>query len=105
MPEGAATGALPGSVLGLVGIGASAVPGSACPPDSVPVGGARWIYRSVSGPRTPEDHAKRFQVRIRNGGLSLSVHCEYFRGNVSGKNSLKATGAPNSSSTEKSARS
>ena len=90
-PEGAATGAGSGAVIGgtlgwLVGIGALAIPGLglfvAAGPimamlSGIGVGGVLGgIAGALAGLGTPEYEAKRYEGRIRKGGILLSVHCD-----------------------------
>ena len=90
-PEGAATGAGSGAVIGgtlgwLTGIGALAIPGVgpfiAAGPivaalAGVGVGGAiGGIAGALIGLGIPEYEAKRYEGRIKEGGILLSVHCD-----------------------------
>ena len=90
-PEGAATGAAAGAILGgalgwLVGIGALAIPGigpfiAAGPIVAALTGiGAAGTIGGIAGALVgigiPEYEAKRYEGRIRNGGILLSVHCD-----------------------------
>ena len=90
-PEGAATGGISGAVLGgalgwLAGIGALAIPGVgpfiAAGPimgllSGVGVGGALGgLAGALIGMGIPEYEAKRYEGRIRKGGILLSVHCD-----------------------------
>jgi len=90
-PEGAVTGAGTGGVLGgvfgwLVGIGALAIPGLgpfvAAGPimaalSGVAVGGAAGgLIGSLIGIGIPEYEAKRYESRLREGGILLAVHSE-----------------------------
>jgi hypothetical protein len=90
-PEGAATGGVAGGVIGgalgwLVGIGALAIPGIgpfvAAGPivamlSGIGVGGAVGGFAgALVGVGIPEYEAKRYEGRIRNGGILLSVHCD-----------------------------
>src|ERR1700681_1597219 len=89
-PEGAATGAGSGAVLGgtlglLAGIGALAIPGVgpliAAGPimaalAGIGVGGAVGGFTgALIGLGIPEYEAKRYEGRIKEGGILLSVHC------------------------------
>src|SRR5579872_4522980 len=89
-PEGATTGAGTGAVVGgalgwLAGIGLLAVPGLgpfiAAGPimaalSGVGIGGALGgVTGALIGAGIPEYEAKRFEGRIRKGGVLLSVHC------------------------------
>ena len=90
-PEGAVTGGASGAVLGgalgwLAGIGALAIPGVgpfiAAGPliallGGVGVGGAvGGLAGALLGAGIPEYEAKRYEGRIRKGGILLSVHCD-----------------------------
>jgi hypothetical protein len=90
-PEGAATGGLSGGIIGgalgwLVGIGALAIPGIgpfvAAGPivavlSGVGVGGALGgLAGALIGVGIPEYEARRYEGRIRNGGILISVHCD-----------------------------
>jgi hypothetical protein len=90
-PEGAATGAGSGAVLGgtlglLAGIGALAIPGVgpliAAGPimaalAGVGVGGAVGGFTgALIGMGIPEFEAKRYEGRLKKGGILLSVHCD-----------------------------
>ena len=90
-PEGAITGAGSGAILGgalgwLAGIGMLAIPGlgpfiAAGPIMSLlagfGVGGAVGsVVGALIGMGLPEYEAKRFEGRIKHGGILLSVHCD-----------------------------
>src|SRR5207302_8201423 len=90
-PEGAATGAASGAVLGgalgwLAGIGALAIPGVGPFIAAGPIMGALagagtgavtgGIIGVLVGLGMPEYEAKRYEGRIKNGGILLSVHCD-----------------------------
>lgn len=90
-PEGAITGAGTGGALGgafgwLVGIGALAIPGVgpfiAAGPIMAALGGAAvgaavgGITGALIGMGIPEYEAKRYEGRIREGGILISVHTE-----------------------------
>jgi hypothetical protein len=90
-PEGAVTGGASGALLGgalgwLAGIGALAIPGVgpfiAAGPiiallGGVGVGGAvGGLTGALIGAGMPEYEAKRYEGRIRKGGILLSVHCD-----------------------------
>jgi len=91
MPEGAAVGAGTGAVLGgalgwLVGIGTFAVPGlgpfvaagpiMALLSGAGAVGAFGAIAGALIGMGIPEYEAKRYEGRIKEGGILLSVHCD-----------------------------
>jgi len=113
-PEGAATGAGSGAVVGgtlgwLAGIGALAIPGVgpfiAAGPivaalAGVGVGGAvGGITGALVGMGIPEYEAKRFEGRIKDGGILLSVHCDESDWTRKAKDILERTGAEEVSST------
>ena len=90
-PEGAVAGGTSGAVLGgalgwLAGIGALAIPGVgpfiAAGPiiallGGLGVGGAvGGLTGALVGAGIPEYEAKRYEGRIRKGGILLSVHCD-----------------------------
>jgi hypothetical protein len=113
-PEGAATGAGSGAVLGgalglLAGIGALAIPGVgpfiAAGPimaalAGVGVGGAVGGFTgALIGLGIPEYEAKRYEGRIQKGGILLSVHCDTSEEIKRAKEVMKNTGAEDISST------
>lgn len=114
-PEGAATGAGTGAVIGgalgwLVGIGALAIPGigpfiAAGPIVSALAGlGAGGALGGIAGTLVgmgiPEYEAKRYDGRIKKGGILLSVHCDNSDWSKLAKEILHDTGAEDISSTE-----
>jgi len=113
-PEGATTGAGTGAVIGgtlgwLAGIGSLAIPGLgpfiAAGPimaalAGVGVGGAvGGIVGALVGMGIPEYEAKRYEGRIKKGGILLSVHCDNSDWTKKAKEILKNTGAEDVSST------
>lgn len=113
-PEGAATGAGSGAVIGgtlgwLAGIGALAIPGLgpfiAAGPivatlAGVGVGGAvGGIAGALIGMGIPEYEAKRYEGRVKDGGILLSVHCDDSQWTKKAKEILERTGAEDVSST------
>src|ERR1700761_6967833 len=117
-PEGTATGVTAGGAIGgtlglLAGIGALAIPGVgpfiAAGPimgalAGLGVGGAvGGLIGALVGLGIPEYEAKRYEGRIKDGGVLLSVHCDTSEEITRAKDLLKATGAEDiSSSGEKS---
>jgi hypothetical protein len=112
-PEGAAMGAGSGAVIGgtlgwLTGIGALAIPGVgpfiAAGPivaalAGVGVGGAiGGIAGALIGLGIPEYEAKRYEGRIKEGGILLSVHCDDSNWTKRAKEILERTGAQDVSS-------
>jgi hypothetical protein len=90
-PEGTTTGAATGGTLGgalglLAGIGAIAIPGVgpfiAAGPimatlAGIGVGGALGgLVGALVGMGIPEYEAKRYEGRVKTGGVLLSVHCD-----------------------------
>jgi len=112
-PEGAAAGATSGAVLGgvlgwLVGIGALAIPGlgpfiaagpiMAALAGSVGVGIVGGLGGALIGAGIPEYEAKRYEGRIKSGGILLSVHCDDSHWAKRAKELLLHTGAQDVSS-------
>lgn len=118
-PEGATTGAVSGGVVGgtlglLAGIGALAIPGLgpfiAAGPimatlAGVGVGAAGGgLIGALVGMGIPEYEAKRYEGRVKNGGILVSVHCDNSDWVSRAKEVLKQSGADDiSSAGEKSA--
>src|SRR4051812_23280474 len=117
-PEGTATGATSGAVLGgalgwLAGIGALAIPGLgpfiAAGPIMAALAGAGvggtvgGIVGALVGLGIPEYEAKRYEGRIKSGGILLSVHCDDSSWTKKAKTILEETGAEDVSSTGESA--
>jgi hypothetical protein len=107
-PKGAAAGAGTGAILGgtlgwLVGIGALAIPGLgpfiAAGPimaalAGVGVGGTvGGITGALIGMGIPEHEAKRYEVRVKEGGILLSVHSDNADWTKRAKEILVRTGA------------
>lgn len=115
-PEGTAAGASSGAVVGgiigwLAGAGMLAIPGLgmfvAAGPliaalSGIGVGGVfGGITGALVGLGTPEYEAKRYEGRIRKGGILLSVHCDDSEWVKTARTILQQTGAEDiSSSTE-----
>jgi Protein of unknown function (DUF3341) len=113
-PEGATTGAGTGAVLGgglgwLAGIGALAIPGLgpfiAAGPIMAALAGAGvggavgGLTGALIGMGIPEYEAKRYEGRVKNGGILLSVHSNTSDQIKVAKDVLKQTGAQDISST------
>ena len=113
-PEGATTGAGTGVVLGgalgwLMGIGALAIPGLgpfiAAGPIMAALAGAGvggtvgGIAGALIGMGIPEYEAKRYEGRVKDGGILLSVHSDNSDWTKRAKEILKRTGAQDIAST------
>jgi len=113
-PEGTTAGATSGGILGgalgwLAGIGALAIPGVgpliAAGPivgalAGVGVGGAvGGLIGALVGMGIPEYEAKRYEGRVREGGILLSVHCDDSEWVKRAKKILENTGAEDIAST------
>ena len=117
-PEGATAGVTAGGAIGgtlglLAGIGMLAIPGVgpliAAGPimaalAGLGVGGAvGGVIGALVGMGIPEYEAKRYEGRIKDGGILLSVHCDTSDKVSRAKDLLKETGAEDiSSAAEKS---
>jgi hypothetical protein len=112
-PEGAMAGVTTGAVIGgglgwLLGIGALAIPGLgpfiAAGPimaalAGVGVGGAvGGIAGALIGMGIPEYEAKRYEGRVKSGGILLSVHSDDSEWTKRAKEILEHTGAQDISS-------
>ena len=113
-PEGATTGAGTGVVLGgalgwLAGIGALAIPGVgpfiAAGPIMAALAGAGaggvvgGLTGALVGMGIPEYEAKRYEGRVKKGGILLSVHSDDSNWTKKAKEILEQTGAEDVSST------
>lgn len=113
-PEGATTGAGTGAVLGgavgwLAGIGALAIPGVgpliAAGPIMAALAGAGvggavgGLTGALVGMGIPEYEAKRYEGRVKKGGILLSVHSDDSDWTKKAKAILERTGAEDISST------
>ena len=112
-PEGATTGATSGAVVGgtlgwLAGIGALAIPGlgpfiAAGPIVATLAGaGAGGVVGGLTGALVgmgiPEYEAKRYEGRVKEGGILLSVHSDNRDWTKKAKEILERTGAQDVSS-------
>lgn len=112
-PEGTTAGALSGGAIGgtlglLAGIGAIAIPGVgpliAAGPIMATLAGAGAggavgvLIGALVGMGIPEYEAKRYEGRVKNGGILLSVHCDNSDWVDRAKDILKQTGAEDISS-------
>ncbi len=113
-PEGATTGGIVGGVTGgvlgwLVGVGTLAIPGIGPFLAAGPIVGALagagalgtvgGLIGALAGMGIPEYEAKRYEGRIREGGILLSVHCDNSDWVKRAKDTLRQTGAEDISST------
>jgi len=113
-PEGATTGAGTGALLGgglgwLAGIGALAIPGVgpfiAAGPIMAALAGAGvggavgGLPGALIGMGIPEYEAKRYEGRVKEGGILLSVHSDDSEWTKKAKEVLERTGAQDISST------
>src|SRR6202049_3706026 len=113
-PEGATAGAGTGVVLGgalgwLMGVGALAIPGLgpfiAAGPIMAALAGAGvggavgGVTGALVGMGIPEYEAKRYEGRVKDGGILLSVHSDSSESTKRAKQILQATGAQDISST------
>jgi hypothetical protein len=107
-PEGTAAGAGLGGVVGgtiglLAGIGALAIPGVGPLIAAGPIMGALaglgvggtvgGLVGALVGVGIPEYEAKRYEGRVKEGGILVSVHCDSSEEISKAKRILKATGA------------
>jgi hypothetical protein len=112
-PEGTTTGVVSGGAIGgtlglLAGIGALAIPGVgpfiAAGPimgalAGLGVGGAvGGLVGALVGMGIPEYEAKRYEGRVKDGGVLLSVHCDSSEEISRAKEILEQTGAQDVSS-------
>jgi hypothetical protein len=112
-PEGAATGVASGAVLGgafgwLVGIGTIAIPGIgpflAAGPIMTALAGVGagavtgGLIGTLAGLGMPEYEAKRYEGRIKSGGILLSIHCDNSDWVKRAKELMEQTGATDISS-------
>jgi hypothetical protein len=113
-PEGATTGGVTGGVLGgalgwLVGIGALAIPGVgpfiAAGPIMAALGGAAvggavgGITGALIGLGIPEYEAKRYEGKVKDGNILISVHTENREEISAARNIFKTAGAEDISTT------
>lgn len=112
-PEGTAAGVVTGGVIGgtlgaLIGIGALAIPGVGPLIAAGPIIGALTgigsggvvggFIGALIGLGIPEYEAKRYEGRIKQGGILLSVHCDNSDWAAKAKQVLHDTGAEDISS-------
>jgi len=112
-PEGTATGATAGGAVGgtlglLSGIGALAIPGLGPFIAAGPIMGALaglgvgaaagGLIGALVGMGIPEYEAKRYEGRVKDGGILVSVHCDDSDWVTKAKDVLKRAGAEDISS-------
>ena len=112
-PEGATTGATAGGALGgtlglLAGIGALAIPGLGPFIAAGPIMGALaglgagaaagGLIGALVGMGIPEYEAKRYEGRVKDGGVLVSVHCDSSEEVGRAKEALERSGAEDVSS-------
>src|ERR1700755_112681 len=112
-PEGATTGVGVGGAIGgtlglLAGIGALAIPGVGPLIAAGPIMGALaglgvggavgGLVGALVGMGIPEYEAKRYEGRVKDGGILLSVHCDTSGQIDRAKELLRSTGAEDISS-------
>jgi hypothetical protein len=112
-PEGTTTGGVAGGVIGgtlgvLAGIGAIAIPGVGPFIAAGPImgglaglgvcGAVGGLIGALVGMGMPEYEAKRYEGRLKKGGVLLSVHCDTSDEISRAKELLKGTGAQDISS-------
>ena len=101
---GATTGGAVGGTLGLLaGIGALAIPGIGPIVAAGPLmatlaglgagGAVGGLIGALSGMGVPEYEAKRYEGRVKDGGVLLSVHCDTSEQIDLAKETLERTGA------------
>ena len=113
-PDGAVAGGGSGAVLGaalgwLVGAGSLMVPGLETMHAAGPIMGMLGgmgvgvtlggVAGAIAGAGVPEYEAKRYEGRVRKGGILLSVHCDNSAWAKTARNILKRTGAGDISTT------
>jgi hypothetical protein len=117
-PEGTAAGATLGGVIGgalgvLAGVGALAIPGIGPLIAAGPIvaglaglgagGAVGGLVGALVGLGVPEFEAKRYEGRVKGGGILLSVHCDTSAQVERARHLLAGAGATDVSSTGESA--
>jgi hypothetical protein len=113
-PEGATTGVVTGGAIGgtlgvLAGVGLLAIPGLgpfiAAGPIMAGLAGlgsgaiAGGVIGALIGMGIPEYEAKRYEGRVKNGGVLVSIHCDDSNWVSKAKAMMKDSGAEDVSST------
>ena len=113
-PEGTAAGATTGGIIGgtlglLAGIGTLAIPGIGPLIAAGPIiaalagvgagGAAGGVIGALVGLGIPEYEAKRYEGRVKDGGVLLSVHCNTSKEIDRAKDLLRSSGAEDIAST------
>ena len=113
-PEGAAVGVTTGGLIGgtlglLAGVGLLAIPGLGPFIAAGPImaglaglgvgGAAGGVTGALIGIGIPEFEAKRYEGRLKNGGILLSVHCDTAEEIKQAKEVVERTGGEDVSST------
>src|SRR5579871_3929685 len=113
-PEGATAGVASGAVVGgalgwLAGVGALAIPGLGPFIAAGPImgmlagagagGAVGGVAGALIGMGIPEYEAKRYEGRVKSGGILLSVHCDNSDWVKRAKNILSESGAEDIAST------
>lgn len=116
-PEGATAGGVSGATIGgvlgwLAGIGTLAIPGIGPLIAAGPIvgalaglgagGAAGALVGALAGYGIPEYEAKRYEGRIRKGGILVSVHSDDSEWTAKAKTILEETGADDVGSTSES---
>jgi hypothetical protein len=117
-PEGATAGATAGGVVGgalgvLIGLGALAIPGVGPLFAAGPIvaglaglgagGAVGGLIGALVGVGIPEYEARRYEGRVKDGGVLMSVHCETPGEMLRAREILTATGATDIASSSESA--
>jgi hypothetical protein len=117
-PEGATAGATAGGVVGgtlgvLAGLGALAIPGLGPLLAAGPIvaglaglgagGAVGGLIGALVGMGVPEYEARRYEGRVKDGGVLLSVHCETPGEILRAREILAGTGATDIASSTESA--
>jgi heat induced stress protein YflT len=117
-PEGATAGVTAGGIVGgtlgvLVGLGALVIPGVGPLLAAGPIvaglaglgagGAVGGLIGALAGMGIPEYEARRYEGRVKDGGILLSVHCETPGDILRAREILTGTGAADIASSSESA--